>query len=186
MSFTFVSGALALDFAGTVKHRRLDRVDLLVAPADLARWTVEAGLLTTAPPADAAGLARAVELREAIYRSATAALHGAPPAPGDRDLINEAAADAPPVPRLAPTSDGPDTAERAGDLTSALAAVARSAVDLLGGPSAAALKECEAPTCTRVYLDTSRRRSRRWCDMRECGNRAKAAAFRARHRTPTP
>ncbi|RJO76891.1 CGNR zinc finger domain-containing protein [Nocardia panacis] len=33
----------------------------------------------------------------------------------------------------------------------------------------------------RRYLDTSRGNARRWCDMTICGNRAKSAAFRARH-----
>ncbi|MFI0445998.1 CGNR zinc finger domain-containing protein [Actinomadura sp. 6N118] len=173
MGFTFVSGDPALDFAGTVRHRRDDRTDQLAAPADLARWTVEAGLLTTAPPADGAGLDAAVALREAIYRLAarTGGRH-------DRDLVNRHAAAAPVTVRL--TAGG--TVERTGDLRAALATLARSAVELLGGPDAPDVKECEADLCTRLYLDTSRLRSRRWCDMRECGNRAKAAAFRARHR----
>ncbi|KAB2349050.1 CGNR zinc finger domain-containing protein [Actinomadura rudentiformis] len=176
MGFTFVSGDPALDFAGTVRHRRDDRTDQLATPADLARWTVEAGLLTTAPPADAAGLDTAVALREAIYRLAAGAggRH-------DRDLVNRHAAAAPVTVGL--TADG--TVERTGDLPAALATLARSAVELLGGPDARDVKECEADPCTRLYLDTSRRRTRRWCDMRECGNRAKAAAFRARHR-PDP
>ncbi|MFD0690227.1 CGNR zinc finger domain-containing protein [Actinomadura fibrosa] len=179
MEFTFVSGHLALDFAGTVQHRRADRRDLLARPADLARWTVAAGLLTEPPPAEAADLAAAVDLREAIYRAAIARLAGTGPADADRELINRAAVAAPPVPRLLP---GGGT-ERAGGPTAALAAVARAAIDLLGGSTAGALKQCEADPCTRLYLDASRRGTRRWCDMRECGNRAKAAAFRARHRT---
>nr|WP_131757778.1 ABATE domain-containing protein [Actinomadura fibrosa] len=84
MEFTFVSGHLALDFAGTVQHRRADRRDLLARPADLARWTVAAGLLTEPPPAEAADLAAAVDLREAIYRAAIARLAGTGPADADR------------------------------------------------------------------------------------------------------
>nr|WP_272925142.1 CGNR zinc finger domain-containing protein [Streptomyces sp. SID8377] len=45
------------------------------------------------------------------------------------------------------------------------------------------LRECARPECTQVYLDHSRGRRREWCAMRTCGNRVKAAAFRARHRT---
>lgn len=72
---------------------------------------------------------------------------------------------------------------RVGDLATAMATVARESVELLGGPLAWEIRECDEERCTRLYLDGSRHRSRRWCDMRECGNRAKAAAFRARHRT---
>ncbi|MFD0472659.1 CGNR zinc finger domain-containing protein [Nonomuraea thailandensis] len=70
--------------------------------------------------------------------------------------------------------------ERGGDLRAALASTARAAAELLGGPQAELIRECEAAPCTRLYLDASHRRTRRWCDMRGCGNRAKAAAFRAR------
>jgi predicted RNA-binding Zn ribbon-like protein len=197
MAFTFHSGDLALDLAGTVQHRRDDRRDLLTSPDRLARWAVAAGLVTDPPPVSADDLAAAVDLREAIYRSAVAVLHGGAPAADDRDLINLRAAAAPPVPRLTP--DG--TVHRDGDAAAVLAAAARAAVDLLaatatrdgtggdtGGDGVEAgrgvLKECQADPCTRLYLDTSRRRTRRWCDMRQCGNRAKAAAFRARRTTP--
>jgi predicted RNA-binding Zn ribbon-like protein len=182
MAFTFVSGNLALDFAGTVKHRRGDRVDLLRDAADLRRWTVAAGLVTGAPGLGDGDLGGAVALREAIYRAATAALRGTPPAGADREVINAAAAVTPPVPSLPPPVPSPaDHApiERAGDVRAALSLVARAAIDLLGA-AAGTIKECEAPTCSRLYVDASRRGGRRWCDMRECGNRAKAAAFRAR------
>jgi predicted RNA-binding Zn ribbon-like protein len=47
------------------------------------------------------------------------------------------------------------------------------------------LKACPGPDCGWVFHDRSRNGSRRWCDMAECGNRAKGAAFRARHRHTT-
>jgi predicted RNA-binding Zn ribbon-like protein len=72
--------------------------------------------------------------------------------------------------------------ERSGDLDAALSTVARDAVQLLGGPRAVQIKECGGEVCTRLYVDASRGSSRRWCDMHECGNRAKAAGFRARQR----
>ncbi|MBW8485322.1 CGNR zinc finger domain-containing protein [Actinomadura parmotrematis] len=176
MEFTFVSGNLGLDLAGTVGARRSRRIDLLAGPADLARWTVDARLLDTAPEVTAAGLADARRLREAIYGLATAARTAAPYAPGDLDVLNRAAEPAPPAVRLTP-----DGLVRTGDLAAALAAAARAAADLLGGPQTALVRECEADPCTRLFVDASHRRTRRWCDMRGCGNRAKAAAFRARH-----
>lgn len=46
----------------------------------------------------------------------------------------------------------------------------------------ARFRACEAPDCGDVFVDTSRNRSRRYCDSRSCGNRVHAAAYRARRR----
>ncbi|GAA3698950.1 CGNR zinc finger domain-containing protein [Nonomuraea antimicrobica] len=177
MDFAFVSGNLGLDLAGTVGHRRGERIDLMATPADLARWTVEAGLLDVMPAVSDDELAEAVALREAIYRLATAARTGTAFGTADRETLNRAAGRAPASVRL-----GEHGLERGGDLRAALSTTARAAAGLLGGPQAGLIRECEADPCTRLYVDASHRRTRRWCDMRACGNRAKAAAFRARHR----
>ncbi|MEV6252206.1 CGNR zinc finger domain-containing protein [Nocardia sp. NPDC051929] len=176
--FTFVSGNLALDFAGTVMGRSTRFEDVLSTPAALADWIVAAGLLDSPPTADADTLARAVRLREAAYRMALAAARETAFDDGDRRTVNEFAEGVPPSISL--RADG--TVVRSGDADAALAAVARSAIELLG--SRALVKECGRPVCTRLYVDTSRGGSRRWCDMTLCGNRAKSAAFRARHGGP--
>ncbi len=44
------------------------------------------------------------------------------------------------------------------------------------------VKNCEGPTCTLWFHDVSKSHKRRWCDMSVCGNRAKAAAHRAKKR----
>jgi hypothetical protein len=51
-----------------------------------------------------------------------------------------------------------------------------------GSPGWGRLKACPGPDCGWVFIDGSRNASRRWCQMSECGNRAKAGAFRARQR----
>jgi predicted RNA-binding Zn ribbon-like protein len=43
------------------------------------------------------------------------------------------------------------------------------------------LKACRADDCRWAYLDTAKNRSRAWCSMQSCGNRAKVAAYRERH-----
>ena len=43
------------------------------------------------------------------------------------------------------------------------------------------LKACRADDCRWAFLDTAKNRSRAWCSMQECGNRAKVAAYRERH-----
>jgi len=44
------------------------------------------------------------------------------------------------------------------------------------------VRNCEGPTCTLWFHDVSKNHTRRWCTMSVCGNRAKAAAHRARKR----
>jgi predicted RNA-binding Zn ribbon-like protein len=43
------------------------------------------------------------------------------------------------------------------------------------------LKACRADDCKFAFLDTAKNRSRAWCSMQSCGNRAKVAAYRERH-----
>ncbi|WP_433304907.1 CGNR zinc finger domain-containing protein [Actinoplanes sp. CA-030573] len=45
------------------------------------------------------------------------------------------------------------------------------------------VKACRGDDCRWVFVDGSRNCSRRWCAMANCGNRAKMATFRSRHRT---
>jgi predicted RNA-binding Zn ribbon-like protein len=53
----------------------------------------------------------------------------------------------------------------------------RSAADLLVSDELKRVKKCGDPACGWLFLDTSRNNSRRWCDMSDCGNRAKACRF---------
>ena len=50
---------------------------------------------------------------------------------------------------------------------------------VLGGTASDRLGVCTAPRCDRVYVDTSRNGTRRYCST-SCQNRVKTAAFRAR------
>jgi hypothetical protein len=59
--------------------------------------------------------------------------------------------------------------------------MATSLAVVLGGPSHDRLGVCRAPVCDRVYVDTSRNGTRRFCST-ACQNRVKAAAFRERQR----
>jgi predicted RNA-binding Zn ribbon-like protein len=43
------------------------------------------------------------------------------------------------------------------------------------------MKACRADDCRWAFLDTAKNRSRAWCSMQSCGNRAKVAAYRERH-----
>jgi predicted RNA-binding Zn ribbon-like protein len=177
MEFVFVAGDPALDLVGTVQRRRTLARDLLQAPADLGAWTAAAGLVDQPLETGAEDLARAQQLREAVYRLGLAAVAGKPYPTADRRLLNRLA-DGPAL-RLDLRPDG--TLRRTGSAAAALATVARSAQELFALPLGAPIRECAFEPCTRLYVDRSRRGVRRWCDMAACGNRAKAAAFRERH-----
>jgi predicted RNA-binding Zn ribbon-like protein len=52
--------------------------------------------------------------------------------------------------------------------------IAHSAADLLASGQLDRVRRCGSDTCEWLFLDGSRNRSRRWCDMSTCGNREKA------------
>ena len=68
-------------------------------------------------------------------------------------------------------------------LDSMLWPVARSAADLLTSGELQAVRQCAGRACGWLFLDTSRNRTRRWCDMSVCGNRAKARRHHERLRS---
>ncbi|HUL33957.1 MAG TPA: CGNR zinc finger domain-containing protein [Candidatus Eisenbacteria bacterium] len=67
-----------------------------------------------------------------------------------------------------------------------LAAIARSAAELIVEGQAAPVKRCANPQCRQFFYDDSRTRQRRWCSMAICGNRHKVAAFLRRKRGKRP
>ncbi len=58
-----------------------------------------------------------------------------------------------------------------------LAALARSAAELLVEGPRAPIRRCANPSCRLFFYDDSRTHRRRWCSMAVCGNRYKVAAF---------
>jgi predicted RNA-binding Zn ribbon-like protein len=70
---------------------------------------------------------------------------------------------------------------REGGLDWLLAAIARSAAELIAEGASARLRVCSNPDCGLFFYDTSRTRRRRWCSMSRCGNRHKVRAFSRRH-----
>ncbi len=179
--FVYVSGRRCLDFVGTMKRRHSSREELLTEPKLLSDWAVQAGLLDVAVDVSDDDLVAAMELREAIYRTVVARLEGRRPQLADVDLLNERASG----PQLAPRLLRTGAARREGTTSQLLASLAADLLDLLAGTDIENVKRCAGPDCTRLYLDASRAKSRQWCGMGTCGNRAKVQAFRARQRAGT-
>ena len=72
--------------------------------------------------------------------------------------------------------------QQVGDVSAGLSAVAREALALFRRTDGSVLKWCADEQCTHPFLDHSHGHRRRWCGMAGCGDRAKAAAYRARRR----
>lgn len=186
--FDFSGGAPPLDFVNTVSSRRCEgERDLLDEYGDLIAWGRQAELIdkpraaalrriAVKQPARAARtLDRARKLRETLYRILTAISGGGRPGRQDIGILNDFLKDAMGHLCLEDTTEGPRWCWRPGEVTldSILWPIARSAADLLTSPDLERVSECDASECHWLFLDRSRNRSRRWCDMKSCGNRTK-------------
>ncbi|WP_052863271.1 CGNR zinc finger domain-containing protein [Streptomyces niger] len=182
LQHVFVCGNPALDFAATLRARRTARFEMFPSPDRLAAWYVESGIVDAVSPCREADVTAATTVREALYRLITARRLEEDYDDEALAVVNDAARVPPAVPQL--TRSGRWTAATPQE---ALSTVARHAVELLSGPDVPLLKECGNPECTRTYLDRSRGMRRQWCGMESCGNKIKAAAYRARKRnSPAP
>jgi len=63
-------------------------------------------------------------------------------------------------------------------LDAMLVPIVRAAVDLLTSDAMSRVGRCADETCAWLFLDTTRSGTRRWCDMKSCGNRNKVRRFR--------
>jgi predicted RNA-binding Zn ribbon-like protein len=136
------------------------------------------------PQHAARALARALRLREALYRIFKSSIEGWRPRIADVNVLRKELTAARARQHLLMSGAGFvwrwDDSESA--LDSPLWRVSQSAADLLTSADIASLRQCGGDECGWMFLDTSRNRSRRWCDMRECGNRAKVRRFREGHK----
>ncbi|HJU86031.1 MAG TPA: ABATE domain-containing protein [Gemmatimonadota bacterium] len=191
-----IGGEVCLDFANSLGGTREAPSERLHGYGDLVRWAAHAGaidesevrpLLTAAQARSAeadAVFARARELRETIFRIFSAVADDANPRAADLERLNDELARALPHLRIVPDEHGFDYRFDAADgaLDRPLWPVARSASELLATGDLARVKRCTSDECDWLFVDLSKNRSRRWCDMRDCGNRAKARRYYRRQR----
>ncbi|HEX6367367.1 MAG TPA: ABATE domain-containing protein [Longimicrobium sp.] len=183
-----IGGRLSLEFVNTVDTHDTRIDDKLNRYADLVWWALRVGMMDEAaaaplfaraeaePAAAADVFARALELREALYRVFVGA-RASDGAPDDADLavLNRELPRALGWLRVRAADGGFAWGwEDAAELDRILWPVARDAAELLVSGDLARVGKCCGESCDWLYLDTSRNRSRRWCDMQSCGNRAKA------------
>jgi predicted RNA-binding Zn ribbon-like protein len=173
--------ALVQQFVNTLdSDGGFKQVELLREPADLERWLREHGLIERRARVDAAGLRSALEVRQAL-RALLLANNGLQLSRNAIAALNRAAQDAPSTVRF--RGDGSaEVAPAARGLDGAIARLLAIVEHAMADGTWHRLKACPNPDCEWAFYDHSRNRSSRWCVMSECGNRAKARAFRERQR----
>ena len=195
-----IAGCVCLDFVNTVGGRVTGRDlvlrDKLKDYPDLLTWSRLAGLSTAheisrlkrfaerRPARAAATLARAIRLREALYRICKSILSRSAPDDSDVDVLRKELSIAKAHERLVRKGAGfvLTWVHLENVLDSPLWRVSQSAADLLTSADLTKLRQCGGEECGWMFLDTSRNRTRRWCDMKDCGNRAKVRRFREGHK----
>ena len=184
---------LALDFLNTSATPRGTRIEWLSDGKDLVDWLERAGSIEPAGaarlrPSPSAALddsaRRAREFRQWLrkfvvahmgksLRATTAAV-----APLNELLANDRS-----FPRVEATKERFLVSRRVRRWESPeelLQPIAEAAADLICHQDFRLIRSCGASDCTLLFLDRTKAHTRRWCSMSVCGNRAKAAAHRAR------
>jgi predicted RNA-binding Zn ribbon-like protein len=190
---------LCLEFTNTLHWHASDRpLETLHGYEDLLRWAGGKKLLSRHqldvlwrharrdPRAAAAVYRRARALREAVYRIFVARLAGAVPARDDARRLNQELQRALAHYRVRFGVDGPAwrLATEAPQLDLPLWPIVQSAAQLLLSEDLCdRVGQCADPAgCGWLFLDLSKNRSRRWCSIRDCGNRAKQRRLHARQK----
>jgi predicted RNA-binding Zn ribbon-like protein len=198
--FQLVAGHPVLDFVNTLdwRFRASGSEELLNHYADLLRFTEQSGLLTSS---EVRKLATGDLVRKKRILSSTKKLRECLAS----ILYAIAAGQAPQIEDVRTLSTFARTVRETQDLewcvsrlqwkavkhrTNALDApfrkLASAALDLLTSGELNKLCACSNPECRWLFLDGSKNKARRWCDMKLCGNRIKARRYRGRQLAVTP
>jgi len=193
-----LGGRLCLDFVNTVDWRgRTNPLEFLNTYQDILLWAQHVDILTSLdvkalsqmskknPSGAKTVVDRAKHLREALFRIFVANFEGVVANKKDLALFNKELSLTMSQSRIVDTADGYswDTTGDKQSLDWILNPIVRCAVDLLVGSEIKRVKMCADAECGWLFVDGARNRSRRWCDMSDCGNRAKASRFYERKKS---
>lgn len=196
-TLSLVAGKLALDFTNTESGRGGDEHhDHLHTAGDLVAWAIHAKIIGQKDATLARRMiknqtklarhliARGRFLRETIYQINANVVAGKLP---DKKLLHgltAAHAEMLATATLAPHENHYEWVWRPkAELAAAiLGPITVSALELLFDADLSRIKQCHGNHCGWLFYDSTKNRSRQWCDMSVCGNRAKASALRARIR----
>lgn len=173
--------SLLLAFANSLDVH--DGTDGLDSPAALAGWLAEHKLAAAGTRATDADLASALRLRSALR----ALLLGEHEHTADAGSDAELTAAAEPYPlRLSVRDGAPAVAPARPGVPGGVGAVVAAIIAARADGVLPRVKICAEDTCQVAFVDASKNRSRQWCSMRTCGNRAKTRSYRARRRDLPP
>jgi|SRR5580704_4131282 predicted RNA-binding Zn ribbon-like protein len=191
--FKLHAGHPALELVNTLDLRfSAQVVDLIPTYKDLLRFATQLELLT-AEQARKLGrsveekaaqrvLASTVELREALAAFLYGTMEGGKPPAAQIQILEQQFHAAALHRRLLVGGTHLEWSwsgvERQAEIP--LWMLAQAASDLLVSGDAELVKDCGDPTCRWLFLDVSKNHTRRWCDMKTCGNRMKARRHHAR------
>ncbi|MEM7274350.1 MAG: ABATE domain-containing protein [Actinomycetota bacterium] len=177
-TYKLIGGRLSLDFINTVSWPQTESEhDWLSSTANLDRWC-DANELSASSSATDDDLARAVTLRQELAAALRPLAFGERPTRDAVEAVNSRFAAAVVQRRVDPEQltwhwvAPADGFER-------LAPIVLDAADILTGGRHDRLRHCDA--CDWLFDDQSRNGRRRWCDMADCGSRAKSRSYY--HRT---
>ena len=190
--FNFCGNHAAIDFTNTVGSRGDSPEDHLNTYGDLLAWAASRRVLSRSvvarlkqeaahdPDQARRALRRAVDFREALYDLLGVVADGRTPDAAVLARVNRYVSETLAAAQLS-VSDGKIVLASSGaaDLDAVLAMVARAAVDLLTSDAVERIGRCADDTCGWIFLDTTKSGTRRWCEMKVCGNRNKIRRFRS-------
>ena len=196
-SFELIAGHPALDLVNTLDWRFRDDCaeELLAGYDDLLAFAGQAEILSQKQirqivragndSAAAQALVACRELREAAAEIFYATLDDRTPPASQIKIVENFFKEAREHQRLAWSGsrlawDWPGS-ESGPDLPLWILSV--STARLMLSEHMSLLRACEKPDCRWLFLDTSKNHTRRWCDMKICGNRMKARRFKAQHKS---
>ena len=194
-----VGDHLALDFLNSVAAPRGAMVEWLGSGHNLLTWLTDVGALHAASAERLASFepssrldevaAEAVALRE-FFRDLVARMRvGGRTAVSVEDVgrLNAVLARDPSFIRIEHDRNGQRyrlvTHRPWREPVEMLMPIAAAMADLVCNIDVSLLRRCENPVCTLWFYDRTKGHRRRWCSQSVCGNRAKAAAHRARARS---
>lgn len=198
LNLNLKSGHPTLEFTNTVNNHASSKPgETLFEYEHLLDWAKRVGLLNqdqaqvlmnkASRQADEATVVftQSIELREAIYRIFLALTKGKSPRDFDLAVLNNI---------LTRVTDGACLVRQAGHfewqwnlnegaLELPLRLIVLSAVDLLTSDYCQRVGQCaDEDGCGWLFVDTTKNHSRRWCDINDCGNRAKQRRYQKRVR----
>jgi predicted RNA-binding Zn ribbon-like protein len=176
-----IAGHLALDFCNTAGEHLAERPDELIRGWEpFLRWATQVGLIGPESYFEllqrAEPVAPIVRFRDAIYRVGLAVVDKRPISEQDLAFVREHANARRPEIEVRNHAVRWKPAPRHAS-EQLCAVLAGEALSLLCSPQAVRIGICEGGLCGWLFLDESRGKRRRWCDMNDCGSRAKARRY---------